>query len=119
MWVRSSRNSGSPPERISIGVGLTASTWSTMPRHAAVSSSRWRFRGGPPRCSSGRTPDYSAASGSTPRRGGRSSLEQFLDRLLCLVGRRAFEVDRALTHLLLDVADRAARDPLCLRLLDE
>src|SRR5207249_3940840 len=80
---------------------------------------RSRSRGGPPRCSNARTPGCSAASGSRRRRAGRSSLEQLLDRLPRLVGRSAFEVNRALAHLLLDVADGAARDPLRLRLLDE
>src|SRR5207245_3115074 len=79
----------------------------------------WRFRGDLPRCSNGRTPDCSAASGSTPRRGERNSLEQLLDRLLRLVGFHACEVDRAFAQLFLDVADRAACDPLRLRLLDE
>ena len=50
---------------------------------------------------------------------GRRLLHELLDRLLGVRGRDLGDVHGALAHLLLDVADRAARHARGLRLLDE
>ncbi len=47
MCVRSCRSSGSPPDRINIGLGLTAISSSTIRKQSAVSSSVVALSRGP------------------------------------------------------------------------